>query len=210
MADDPTPSVDEVVNDLPDFDTDLMKIGPSYQLPILKSWMPHLAQIALLWVVFELTRDKFLKKMFAVSGTTPPKGWRGRKGEKRHNLLLQQVDLIFDENSEVRTYLHELVEDAIIIQTKRNVILHGEVSLAIDPVAKLIVQDYRKDGSFEVFEFDGAALKELFYDISLLVGRFSRITPPYMMGPKLSSHDKSILRRLWAKDHQNPPNSPEQ
>lgn len=210
MPDDSKRLVEDAVNDLPDFDEELGRRGISYQLPILKAWMPYLAQIALLWGVFELRRDKFLEKMFVASGTTPPNSWRGRKGKKRHDLFLQQVDLIFDEDSELRAYFHQLVTDAISIQTKRNAILHGEVSLTFNPAATLLVNDYKPDGSLEVLEFDGTALKELFYDISLLAGGFSRVSPPYMMGPKLSSRDISTLQRVWAKGPKTPPNSQEQ
>jgi hypothetical protein len=200
-------TLDDALNDLPDFDIELGRRGISYQLPILKSWMPHLAQIALLWGTFEHRRDRFLEKMFTASNTVPPKGWKGTKGKKRHELFLEQVNLLFDDNSFLRAYLHELVADAKIIQNKRNVILHGQPALSANPV-RLVIHDYKKDGSVENFEFDGLSLKELFYDISLLVGRFSRISPPYMLAPlNLSSSDISILQRLWGKDYPTPRNS---
>ena len=202
MADDPL--IDDALKDLPDFDMELGRRGISYQLPILKSLMPHLAQIALLWGVFEHRRDRFLENMFLVSNTTPPNGWKGRKGKKRHQLFLQQVDLLLDDNSPLRTYLHELVAEAVIIQKKRNAIMHGQPGLSANPI-RLVIHDYQKDGSVEVSEFNEMSLKELFYDISLLVGRFSRITPPYMSPPSLSSSDISLSQRLWAKDYPTPP-----
>ena len=184
------------------FDIDYSRAGPGYYhgLPILKKWLPYLAQIVFLWGVFEASRDEFLGKMFAATNTVPPKGWKARKGPKKHRLFIEQVDKVFEANLSIREYLHNLIERAIVVQKKRNALLHGELAHGLSgSEAVLIVCDYAKDGSFEEIEYRTSDLEDLFHEVSRVAAGLSRLTAPFSEVPGISSSDKLLLQRLLVR-----------
>jgi hypothetical protein len=184
------------------FDIDYSRAGPGYYhgLPILKKWLPYLAQIVFLWGVFELGRDKFLEKMFVATDIVPPKGWKARKGPKKHRLFLEQADKVFESNPSIREYLHNLIEQAIVVQKKRNALLHGELAHGLSgSEAVLIVCDHANDGSFEEIEFGTADLEDLFHEVSRVAAGLSRLTSPFSTVAGISSSDKLLLQRLLGR-----------
>jgi hypothetical protein len=190
----------EIINHIQAMQPALGGRKPIHFLPIPPRWMPYLAQIALGWGRYEQIRDRILEKSFIESRTEAPKSLRSLKGKKRHALFRSQIDLVFELDSPVHSFLHELTDNAIVIQGKRNALLHGEVSLLLAPKPHLLVHDHKRDGSVEVHRFYDETLKTLAIDLMQLNGNIEGLKPPSYAGLMLSSRDKSKLQRLCAKD----------
>lgn len=177
--------------------------GHYCQVPIFTEWLPYLGQIVFLWGMFEGKWNAFLEAMFASTDIIPETGWRKRKGKKRIHLFTEQVNKTFPKESAISIYMHELVRDSVLIQDKRNLLLHGVVSLMMGPDPHMIVDGLLPDGHPDRHEYREIDIKKLFYEISHLVGRFTPLFHPESKGPPLSSQDKLLLQAFWRKARQN-------
>jgi len=106
----------------------------------------------------------------------------------------------------VALHLQSILTDAIDLQKRRNLLLHGHLTLRAytkwiegEPTAKpTIVATSQKKGNIISEEFDVGAVENLYYALANLSGRINRFAHPirYDQFPHFSLQDISFLQEF--------------
>lgn len=228
MADEPqNPLKQESITIAMGSTIDLRKVRSPYAMvPLPETFLPFLAQIALLWGMFENSFDEFFHAMQSANNTTSP-DWRRSKFEQKKKAFQQEAVLLFQSYPAIAALLTAILVDASELQATRNLLLHGDIGVQFSvrtkdgksvPDVTIFAAGVRKGQPVEG-QFNGEKLEILFYDLAHLAGRMGTLKPgPNSVWPPLASTDRSFLQDFLAKHHpsratvatlQDPPQSSE-
>lgn len=177
------------------------------KLPFLFAPVPDvfyapIAQIAILWGQFEHDFGNLLAAMIAANGAGDSKVLFHsfeNKAKRMHREMR-----CFDYYPLIAIYLKSIIADAVIAQSRRNLLLHGHVSIRIDPPPTAGAEPIysidalgRRKGMrvFERFSVEG--LTDLAYDLGHLAGRITMFTSLVFPIPNPISRYLSPFDELW-------------
>jgi hypothetical protein len=186
--------------------------SPIYVLPIQKDFLPFIGYVALAWGFFEGTIEKFLEALQAANKST--KRWRGLSFNEKRRIFKSEANQYFTMHPLVALYLCDIVDKAVDLQKKRNLLLHGHISLRGytqwiegEPTARatIMARIQKKDRLIEE-EFSVESVEDLYYSLANLSGRINRFSYPINLEqfPRFSLHDISFLQE-FLRLHYHPP-----
>jgi hypothetical protein len=184
--------------------------SPSYGVPIPAPFLPHLAQIALLWGAFERMFNEFLLAVVTANKGALKKGWQYKGFHDRKTRFENELRLAFPDQPTTVGYFTTLLSEADDVREKRNVLLHGQVHLSMraestpsGPVAVYtIVATGRGRNRQEVnfrFDVDGAEL--LFYQMAHIAGKLFLLSNPSTLPEQLPLPERSFFLAFLSNNH---------
>jgi hypothetical protein len=178
--------------------------SPKIILPIPPSLLPFLAQIAVLWGFFERKSELLLIALLTANNDTS-NDWQRFSFEQKCDSLKINARSSFAEHHSLLAYVSELLTDARVLQFRRNLLLHGNLSISAKKEEGVITIKARgrKRGRPVEEIFTSESIKQLAYDLAHLAGRMASFSPPWLENffPTLSSPDKSFLRDFLSSYH---------
>jgi hypothetical protein len=174
---------------------------PSVYLALPAEFINHVGGIVIAWGMFDKAFEDFLTAILAHTGSIY-KGWQFFSFEQRRGIFETEFPLCFSNAPTVMTLLSALIADSYPLQIKRNVLVHGSITLQINPERPLLIAigEHKKQPVTETFTTD--QIDDLYYAILHLAGRMAQFVRPEMVGfvPPLPSHEISLLQDVLSKN----------
>jgi hypothetical protein len=158
--------------------------NPTWIAPVATEFLPFLGYIAIAWSFFEDAIERFLGALQEANHST--ERWRGLSFDNKKKVFKTEIDRHFKCHPWIAIHFHEILKYAITLQKKRNLILHGHITLKLytkwiegEPTAKpVIVATSQKRGNVISEEFDVDSLENLYYELAHLGGLINRFAHP--------------------------------
>ena len=130
MGNDPTDKKDFI--DLGAIAINLAKSWIPMAYPLLPpEFIPFLAQIAIIWGMFENGFEEILATMFVANGQEA-KGWQFFSFEQKQKLFKKEMKQIFwPYHPMIYLHLKLMLDDALRLQIRRNLLLHGKITIEV-------------------------------------------------------------------------------
>jgi hypothetical protein len=174
---------------------------PSIYLFLPSELINHVGGVVVAWGVFEQVFSDFLDVMMAETGNSY-KGLRFLSFEQKCGIFRLEMAKCFFGNSDLLARLSQLLDDSLPLQVKRNVLVHGQISLKIDHDVTSIVAkgEHKKREVVEVFTKD--AIDDLYYEIIHAAGRMAQVRSPDRAPfvPPLALPDISRLQDVLSRN----------
>src|ERR1700730_5638349 len=103
--------------------------GPIGFAPCDPEFYPFIGSIAIAWSFFENTFDDVLGAILSFNKFTEP--WRWFNFKNKAKIFAKEMPKCFECYPWVAIYLDRIREDALRLQRRRNLLLHGHLSLRV-------------------------------------------------------------------------------
>jgi hypothetical protein len=115
--------------EMPPFDPQLAKL-PSAFVGIPESFLVLIGHVIGAWSRFDMAFNRFLGGLQVANGAIP-EGWHLESFKKRSTKFKQLCAARFGSHSSILQCVGQLISDAKLLQTDRNVIAHGHILIKI-------------------------------------------------------------------------------
>jgi len=174
---------------------------PSVYLALPPEFINHVGGVVIAWGMFDKAFEDFLTAVLAHTGNAY-KGWQFFSFEQRRGIFETELPLCFAEAPTIMALLKDLIADSYPLQIKRNVLVHGTITLQINPERPLLIATgkYKKQEITETFTSD--QIDDFYYAIIHLAGRMAQFVRPDAVGfvPPLPSTEISLLQAVLSKN----------
>jgi hypothetical protein len=193
---------DHLAQDIPLTIIDTWKVKlPSVYIALPAEFLNHVGGVVIAWGMFEQAFVDFLAAMIAETGNAH-KGWQFFSFERKRGIFEAEMALCFSKSHDVLARLSKLMKDTIPLQIKRNVLVHGQITLKIDGMEPSLIArgTHKRQEVIETFTKDG--IDDLYYEIIHVAGRMNQLLFPTAgpVFPPLSLPEMSILQSVLAKN----------
>jgi len=174
---------------------------PSAYLALPPEFINHVGGIVIAWGMFEKALEDLLTAMLIETGATY-KGWQYFSFEQKRGIFETEKPKCFENCPELLTRLTAIFVDAANGQIKRNVLVHGVITLHLDKgVASLVAKgEYKKRQIEERFTTD--QINDLYYEVLHIAGRMMQFVRSESVEfvPPLPSLERSRLQDVLSKN----------
>lgn len=209
MGNDPAGEKDFI--DLGAMSINLAKMRIPMAYPVLPpEFIPFLAQIAIIWGMFENGFEEILATMFRVNGQEA-KAWQFFSFEQKQKLFKKEMRRIFwPYNPMIYLHLKAILDDALRLQIRRNLLLHGKIIIEVagtdtvsdDRLRVSLIATGRRKKQILIEKFNIDSIESLFCDLAHITGRIKEFAQPDATRSFLhfSWQDRCFLLNLLSKN----------
>ncbi len=196
--------------DIMSYDKDRAK-RPFNAPPIPDVFCGWIGKLAITWSLIELQLDQLIEALLKASQATRPDRWERRDFKKRKALCRDLAKTFFAGASSVISHLCEILDAAADLHQRRNIILHGKLSVTLtamqDPgrvwiEATLSARSRRYD---KTLVFNTSDVEDLFYEIGHVSGLLNQFMTVGDVPSSIASDDKSRLQDFLRDNLPSPP-----
>lgn len=179
--------------------------SPKVYIPISDEFLPAIAQISLLWGGFENSFRDLLLCLMNFNGTMNRKVLY-HSFDSKVNRMLEEMRC-FETQPLIHGHLKNVIDDAIKVQSNRNLILHGEISAVMQvrhnegdeyPTVTIELEAAGRQKKQDIIKrYTLADIAQLAADLSHVSGRIGEFAPPIFPHiPELAPLDRAWLQEL--------------